>query len=259
MIEENENLNAYEEDSRMGCNAMIILIIVVIFVVVAYVAFQELESSSNETTSSSASVTQPVPTSSHLSEDRLIVLTPEQWTEHLNALNDHRDALNAQRQIVSQLQTQINTLSHEVQQLQQKVSMLGNKPVASPKPNKTASSNKPSEPTKTSMGFRPDALVFAGYKHHLMSPTAQFSVRNNTDKVIKDFKVRIHYYNMKGRMLDYQELSYEQILKPGNAYTIKLDGYKWQNNYVHHSSVNAHEGYPYKVSFSLLSYTEYKK
>ena len=80
MIEENENLNAYEEDSRMGCNAMIILIIVVIFVVVAYVAFQELESSSNETTSSSSSVTQPLPTSSQLSEDRLIVLTPEQWT-----------------------------------------------------------------------------------------------------------------------------------------------------------------------------------
>ena len=260
MIEDNEKFTSYEEDSRIGCNAMIILIMIAIFVVVAYVAFQELESSSSSNgTPSSASTPQPLPISSHVSEDRLITLTPEQWTEHLNALNDHRDALNSQRQIVSQLQMQLNSLSHEVQQLQQQIYVLSNKPITSPNPKPSVSSKKPSEPTKTSMGFRPDALIFAGYKHNLMSPTAQFSVRNTTNKIITAFKVRIQYYNMKGRMLDYQELSYELKLKPNEAYTIKLDGYEWQNNYVHHTSVNAHEGYPYKVSFSLLSYTEHNK
>ena len=122
-----------------------------------------------------------------------------------------------------------------------------------PKPKAEAAPKKPSKTNHTSAGFRPDAVVFAGYQHDFMSPYARFSVRNTTDKTITSFTFRIQYYNMKGSMIDFEETTYDMILKPGKAYTINIPGYKYESNYVYRSSANAHEGIPYQVDFELLS------
>lgn len=55
---------------------------------------------------------------------KIIQLTPEQWTEHLDALNDHRSALNEQRTLINELRLEIYTLQQEVQTLEKQVKSL---------------------------------------------------------------------------------------------------------------------------------------
>ena len=55
---------------------------------------------------------------------QIIQLTPEQWTEHLDALNDHRSALNEQRTLINELRLEIYTLQQEVQTLEKQVKSL---------------------------------------------------------------------------------------------------------------------------------------
>ena len=258
---ENENLITVDEETRMGCHGIIMIIVLVVVVVaIIYYAFESLndsdESSNPPATTAKAdhSSMQSLPKTS-VNDDRLITLTPEQWTEHMNALNDHRLALNEQRNLTNDLYSDLMTLRNEVRQLQKQVKDLGAKPVTTtqPKPKAAATTKQPSKTNHTSTGFRPDAVVFAGYQHDYMSPYARFSVRNTTDKTITSFTFRIQYYNMKGSMIDFTETTYNMILKPGKAYPINIPGYKSESNYVYHTSANAHEGIPYQVAFELLS------
>lgn len=257
--EEIKNLFPEYEETRMGCHGLIMIIVLVVVVVaIIYYAFESLNDSSKPATTAKAdqSSMQSLPKTS-VNDDRLITLTPEQWTEHMNALNDHRQALNEQRNLTNDLYSDLMTLRNEVRLLQQQVKALGAKPVTTtqPKPKAAASatSQQPSKTNRTSEGFRADAIIFAGYQHSFMSPNARFSVRNTTNKTITSFTYRIQYYNMKGRMLDFTETTYNMIMKPGDAHTITLPGYKWESNYVYHTSANAHEGIPYQVDFELLS------
>ena len=259
--EENENLITVDEETRMGCHGLLMLIVLVIVVVsIIYFAFESLNDSDDSsnppatTAKADQSSMQSLPKTS-VNDDRLITLTPEQWTEHMNALNDHRQALNEQRNLTNDLYSDLMTLRNEVRQLQKQVRDLGAKPVTTtqPKPKAEAAPKKPSKTNHTSTGFRPDAVVFAGYQHDYMSPYARFSVRNTTDKTITSFTFRIQYYNMNGSMIDFEETTYDMILKPGKAYTINIPGYKYESNYVYRSSANAHEGIPYQVDFELLS------
>ena len=260
MINEDiENLNSTYEEARFGCHGIIMIIVLVVVVVtVIYYAFESLNDSDNASASAKtekpAQSSLPLPKTS-VNDDRLITLTPEQWTEHMNALNDYRQALNEQRNLTNDLYSDLMTLRNEVRQLQQQVKALGAKPVTTtqPKPKAEAAPKKPSKTNHTSAGFRPDAVVFAGYQHDFMSPYARFSVRNTTDKTITSFTFRIQYYNMKGSMIDFEETTYDMTLKPGKAYTINIPGYKYESNYVYRSSANAHEGIPYQVAFELLS------
>ena len=273
----NDREKIYEEGSNGCLGIFLITLLVVSCVVVAYVLLNRLSDEDD------ALLPAPVSTLPQPAQDdaQVIQLTPEQWTEHLQALNEHRSALNEHRTLVNELRSEINTLSLDIQGLRQRVSALENeraasntssgKPSAPPKAN---NGSKPSAPPKakndgktsaapkakndgktSSEGFRPDALILAGYEHNYLSPIASFAVRNNTQRKVSEFKVRITYYDMRSQVLDYKDITKKTLIEPGMVRVVNVPGYAWEEKYVFHTSKEAHLGKKYRVSFDLLSYT----
>lgn len=249
----NDREKIYEEGSNGCLGIFLITLLIVCCVVVAYVLLNRLSDEDD------ALLPAPVSTLPQPAQDdaQVIQLTPEQWTEHLQALNEHRSALNEHRTLVNELRSEINTLSLDIQGLRQRVSALENELAAS-----NTSSGKPSAPPKakndgktSSEGFRPDALILAGYEHNYLSPIASFAVRNNTQRKVSEFKVRITYYDMRSQVLDYKDITKKTLIEPGMVRVVNVPGYAWEEKYVFHTSKEAHLGKKYRVSFDLLSYT----
>jgi len=249
----NDREKIYEEGNNGCLRIVLITLLVACCVGVAYVLLNRLSDEDD------ALLPAPVSTLPQPAQDdaQVIQLTPEQWTEHLQALNDHRSALNEHRTLVGELRSEVNTLSLEIQGLRQRVSALEKQLAAS-----NTSSGNSSAPSKanndgkiSSEGFRPDALILAGYEHDYLTAKARFSVRNNTQRKVSEFKIRITYYDMRGQMLDYKDITKKMLIEPGMARAVEVMGYAWEEKYVFHTSKNAHLGKKYKVSFDLLSYT----
>ena len=273
----NDREKIYEEGSNGCLGIFLITLLIVCCVVVAYVLLNRLSDEDD------ALLPAPVSTLPQPAQDdaQVIQLTPEQWTEHLQALNDHRSALNEHRTLVNELRSEIQTLSLDIQGLRQRVSALENELAASntssgnpSAPSKANNDGKPSAPPKaknngkssapskakndgktSSEGFRPDALILAGYEHNYLSPIASFAVRNNTQRKVSEFKVRITYYDMRGQVLDYKDITKKTLIEPGMVRVVNVPGYAWEEKYVFHTSKEAHLGKKYRVSFDLLSYT----
>ncbi len=261
----NDREKIYEEGSNGCLGIFLITLLIVCCVVVAYVLLNRLSDEDD------ALLPAPVSTLPQPAQDdaQVIQLTPEQWTEHLQALNEHRSALNEHRTLVNELRSEIHTLSLDIQGLRQRVSALENELAAS-----NTSSGKPSAPPKakndgktsappkakndgktSSEGFRPDALILAGYEHNYLSPIASFAVRNNTQRKVSEFKVRITYYDMRSQVLDYKDVTKKTLIEPGMVRVVNVPGYAWEEKYVFHTSKEANLGKKYRVSFDLLSYT----
>lgn len=273
----NDREKIYEEGNKGCLGIFLITLLIVCCVVVAYVLLNRLSDEDDALLPAPVS-TLPQPAQG---DAQVIQLTPEQWTEHLQALNEHRSALNEHRTLVNELRSEINTLSLDIQGLRQRVSALENELAASntssgkssapPKaknngktsaPPKAKNDGKTSAPSKakndgktSSEGFRPDALILAGYEHNYLSPIASFAVRNNTQRKVSEFKVRITYYDMRSQVLDYKDITKKTLIEPGMVRVVNVPGYAWEEKYVFHTSKEAHLGKKYRVSFDLLSYT----
>ena len=261
----NDREKIYEEGNKGCLGIFLITLLIVCCVVVAYVLLNRLSDEDDALLPAPASdLPQPAQ-----NDAQVIQLTPEQWTEHLQALNDHRSALNEHRTLVNELRSEIHTLSLDIQGLRQRVSALENELAASntssgkpSAPPKAKNDGKPSAPSKakndgktSSEGFRPDALILAGYEHNYLSPIASFAVRNNTQRKVSEFKVRITYYDMRGQVLDYKDITKKTLIEPGMVRVVNVPGYAWEEKYVFHTSKEANLGKKYRVSFDLLSYT----
>ena len=261
----NDREKIYEEGNKGCLGIFLITLLIVCCVVVAYVLLNRLSDEDDALLPAPVS-TLPQPAQG---DAQVIQLTPEQWTEHLQALNDHRSALNEHRTLVNELRSEIHTLSLDIQGLRQRVSALENELAASntssgkpSAPPKAKNDGKPSAPSKakndgktSSEGFRPDALILAGYEHNYLSPIASFAVRNNTQRKVSEFKVRITYYDMRGQVLDYKDITKKTLIEPGMVRVVNVPGYAWEEKYVFHTSKEANLGKKYRVSFDLLSYT----
>lgn len=121
-----KDIEQQQEKNRHGCLG--ISIIVVILVCSVSIACKFIE----HFTSEEDAVPMPAPLSTlpepvQVDEGaQVIQLTPEQWTEHLEALNGHRSALNEHRSLVNELRSEIYTLKQEVKTLRQQVNALEN-------------------------------------------------------------------------------------------------------------------------------------
>ena len=124
MDEQFKALEQQQEDSRYGCLGIsIIAVILVCSIVIAckFVEYFTSEEDATPTPQPLSALPEPMQVDA---EAKIIQLTPEQWTEHLDALNDHRSALNEQRTLINELRLEIYTLQQEVQTLEKQVKSL---------------------------------------------------------------------------------------------------------------------------------------
>lgn len=119
-----QDLDQQQEESRHGCLGISIIAVILICSIVIACKFVE-HYTSDEDTAPSPTPSSPLLEPVQVDEGaQIIQLTPEQWTEHMDALNGHRSALNEHRTLVNELRSEIYTLKQEVQALEKQVKHL---------------------------------------------------------------------------------------------------------------------------------------
>jgi hypothetical protein len=119
-----QNLDQQQEESRHGCLGISIIAVILVCSIVIACKFIE-HYTSDEDAEPAPVPSSPLPEPAQVDEGaQIIQLTPEQWTEHMDALNGHRSALNEHRTLVNQLRSEIYTLKQEVQALEKQVKHL---------------------------------------------------------------------------------------------------------------------------------------
>lgn len=203
-------------------------------------------------------------------EEKLVTVRESDWLEMLNSFNSYKAEYKKMQETIKALQIELRNIDSELQSHEQQLRSLRNEVNELKKAPKEKRSIEPTPPqsravplqpqpqTKkkdSSTGFKSDALVMAAYQHDCLTPTASFSVRNTTGKTVVAFKVRIIYFDMKGTMLDYQDISIDIKIEPDMVRKVEIEGFGWKDKYVYHQSRNADYGRQYQVDFQLLSYT----
>ena len=119
-----QDLDQQQDESRHGCLGISIIAVILVCSIVIACKFVE-HYTSDEATAPAPVPSSPLPEPVQVDEGaQIIQLTPEQWTEHMDALNGHRSALNEHRTLVNQLRSEIYTLKQEVQALEKQVKHL---------------------------------------------------------------------------------------------------------------------------------------
>lgn len=119
-----QNLDQQQEESRHGCLGISIIAVILVCSIVIACKFVE-HYTSDEDAEPAPVPSSPLPEPVQVDQGtQIIQLTPEQWTEHMDALNGHRSALNEHRTLVNQLRSEIYTLKQEVQALEKQVQSL---------------------------------------------------------------------------------------------------------------------------------------
>lgn len=124
MDQQFKELEQLQERTHYGCFGIsIIAVLIFSSIVIVYKSINQSNSEKYSAPSPAPISTLPEPMK--IDEGaQIIQLTPEQWTEHMDALNDHRSALNEHRSLVNELRSEIYTLKQEVQALEKQVKHL---------------------------------------------------------------------------------------------------------------------------------------
>lgn len=160
---------------------------------------------------------------------------------------------------LKQLQNEVKTLQTEVRTLKERKSITPHSTtVTSPAKTTTAiSSEKTTATTLPEATTNPNAITLEKYSHDGGRYEAALSFKNNTNQVIKSFKGRIIYLDMKGNMLDYVDINQAISIEPGYVKGVEMKGYGWDNGYGYYKSKvsYSHPERKYQVKFELKSYT----
>ena len=73
-------------------------------------------------------------------------------------------------------------------------------------------------------------------------------------KTITSANYRIVYYDMSGKMQDYNDFSIKGVIDPYMTKEYKIKKYGNYNDYYYKSKPKYGKGKPYKISFELQSY-----
>ena len=202
-----------------------------------------------------------------------VTIRAADWLDVLNALSNYKSDIEKEHAKIQILQEEIQKLKTEVGSHKQQLRNVRNElnqlkkepkkevqPETRPStpPQSRAEPLRPTKPQSTSMdgskGFRSDALVVVKYEHDCLRPTANLYVHNSTGRTVKSFQFRITYYDMKGNMLDYKDISQEVQIEPEMVRMVEIEGFGWKDQYVYYSSKNADYGRQYRIKAELKSY-----
>ncbi|MBR1625767.1 MAG: hypothetical protein IJ681_01340 [Bacteroidales bacterium] len=102
----------------------------------------------------------------------------------------------------------------------------------------------------------PKALTVASFIQDWLDSQATLSLKNNTSETIHSFKATIIYKDMKGNVLDYQEISKRTSIAPQMTKTFKIGGFGHDNHYAYYKSERS-ASMPdrvFQIEFKLNSY-----
>ena len=100
-------------------------------------------------------------------------------------------------------------------------------------------------------------VTMVSYSHDWVKQNAQVSLKNNTNRDIVSITGRMIYYDMSGKMLDYQDFTKRVDIETGMTKRLELRGYNNEEHYAYYKSqtIPGEEYKKYKVKFQLKSFT----
>lgn len=110
--------------------------------------------------------------------------------------------------------------------------------------------------TATAGKFDPKALTVVSFIQDWVDDEATISLKNNTNQTISSFSATIIYKDMKGNVLDYQEINEKMSIAPRMAKSFKIDAYGHDNYYAYYKSEVSYSRSDrvFKIEFKLNSY-----
>lgn len=228
----------YQEKSSRGLINLLLIIAIIGFVIAIMwnVGIFGKESEEVEINATEEVVT--------AATDENFSITKSEWT-------------TMQKQL-KQLQNEVKTLQTEVRTLKERKSTAPHSTtVTSPAKTTTATSSGTITTSSPKATTNPNAITLEKYSHDGGRYEAALSFKNNTNQVIKSFKGRIVYLDMKGNMLDYVDISQSISIEPGYVKGVEMKGYGWDKDYSYYQSEASysHPDRKYKVKFELKSYS----
>ena len=159
---------------------------------------------------------------------------------------------------LKQLQNEVKNLQTEVNALKQGQSAAPHSTTETPLAKNTAISSETTTTTSSPKATtNSNAITLEKYSHDGGRYEAALSFKNNTNQVIKSFKGRIIYLDMKGNMLDYVDINQAISIEPGYVKGVEMKGYGWDKDYSYYQSEASysHPERKYQVRFELKSYS----
>ena len=159
---------------------------------------------------------------------------------------------------LKQLQNEVKTLQAEVKVLKKGQSAAPHSTTETPLAKTTSATSSGTTTTSSPKATtNSNAITLEKYSHDAGRYEAALSFKNNTNQVIKSFKGRIIYLDMKGNMLDYVDINQAISIEPGYVKGVEMKGYGWDNGYGYYKSKASysHPERKYQVRFELKSYS----
>ena len=160
--------------------------------------------------------------------------------------------LRALQREVKQLKSELAQTKTELEQLKKGTSRTTKRSSSTAQNTQTTKATESKTPTDIKQGD----VTLAKYSHDWVNANASISFKNNTSYSISSIKGRIIYYDINGKMLDYQDFNKKVSIDSGMVKSIVLLGYNHNEHYAYYKSKPS-PSYPehiYKVKFELKSY-----
>lgn len=100
-----------------------------------------------------------------------------------------------------------------------------------------------------------NAVTMVSYEQGWIDTKGTLALKNNTNEDIHNITYRITYLDMKGRALDYKDLTSDIEIAPGLTKKVNINAYEHDRGYSYYLSEAAYSNpQRFKIKFELIGY-----